>query len=47
MASINQALVEAKRLKDLIKSATALTLNTPIPMRSENKIQNNPSNLLC
>ncbi len=34
IADVNQALVEAKRLKDLIKSATALTLNTPIPIES-------------
>ncbi|VVM24319.1 hypothetical protein BSPWISOXPB_1612 [uncultured Gammaproteobacteria bacterium] len=34
IADVNQALVEAKRLKDLIKSATALTLNAPIPIES-------------
>ncbi|CAC9651022.1 extracellular protease [uncultured Gammaproteobacteria bacterium] len=35
IADASQALVEVKRLKDIIKSATVLTLNAPIPLESD------------
>ena len=34
VVDINRALAEVKRLKDIIKSATVLTLNAPIPLES-------------